>query len=223
MTNIDKIFCINLDSRPDRWDESLKEFKKIGIENKVERFSAINIQPGIIGCTKSHYECIKLAKECGYNQILILEDDVSFKDDALIILDNTLKQLNKHGIKFELLYLGANLYPKNNVLIDSNLALLKAAKTTHAYVIDSSIFDIIIDYYSTCNWDDGYEWNSQNPDRKNIDIYYLHYIQSRGRSYGVYPSIAEQRISYSDLIHTTNYYNLHNSYNNILENSNEKN
>ena len=33
----DKIYCINLDSRPDRWKECLEEFKKIGIDDIVER------------------------------------------------------------------------------------------------------------------------------------------------------------------------------------------
>jgi len=32
------IFCINMDSRPDRWEKTQKEFEKIGIKN-VKRFS----------------------------------------------------------------------------------------------------------------------------------------------------------------------------------------
>ena len=37
----DKIFCINLDSRPDRWEQVQKEFDKVGILDRVERFSAL--------------------------------------------------------------------------------------------------------------------------------------------------------------------------------------
>ncbi len=37
----DKIFCINLDSRPDRWKQVQKEFDKVGILDRVERFSAL--------------------------------------------------------------------------------------------------------------------------------------------------------------------------------------
>jgi len=36
----DKIFCINLDSRPDRWEQVQTEFDKVGILNRVERVSA---------------------------------------------------------------------------------------------------------------------------------------------------------------------------------------
>ena len=36
----DKIFCINLDF-PDRWEQVQKEFDKVGILDRVERFSAL--------------------------------------------------------------------------------------------------------------------------------------------------------------------------------------
>ena len=38
----DKIYCINLEERTDRWEECLSEFKKYGIEN-VERIKAVKI------------------------------------------------------------------------------------------------------------------------------------------------------------------------------------
>tara|TARA_Y100001933_G_scaffold265198_1_gene336818 strand:- start:3881 stop:4603 length:723 start_codon:yes stop_codon:yes gene_type:complete len=39
----DKIYCINLDSRADRWEQVQTEFEKIGIENKVIRVPAYYI------------------------------------------------------------------------------------------------------------------------------------------------------------------------------------
>jgi glycosyl transferase family 25 len=217
--NIDKIFCINLDSRTDRWQESIEEFKKLEIEDEVERISAANIQPGIIGCTKSHYECIKLAKERDYKNILVLEDDISFTSEALNVLNNAFDQLDKHALQFEMLYLGANLRGEDNRLIDSNLALISAAKTTHAYIINSSVYDIVLDTYANCQWNDGIDWHYSNPDRLNIDIFYMRMIQSRGNTYGVYPSVAEQRSSYSDLMYSNYYYNLIDTYNKILNNT----
>lgn len=35
----DKIYCINLDSRTDRWERTQTEFEKVGIENRVTRTS----------------------------------------------------------------------------------------------------------------------------------------------------------------------------------------
>jgi hypothetical protein len=118
-----------------------------------------------------------------------------------------------------MLYLGANLRGEDNRLIDSNLALISAAKTTHAYIINSSVYDIVLDTYANCQWLDGIEWLHSNPDRLNIDIFYMRMIQSRGNTYGVYPSVADQRSSYSDLLHSNYYYNLTNTYNKILNNT----
>ena len=39
----DKIYCINLDYRTDRWEQVQNEFEKIGIENKVIRVPAYYI------------------------------------------------------------------------------------------------------------------------------------------------------------------------------------
>jgi hypothetical protein len=38
----DKIYCINLDRRTDRWDETQTELKKWGLENEVVRYSGID-------------------------------------------------------------------------------------------------------------------------------------------------------------------------------------
>ena len=37
----EKIYCINLDHRHDRWEECCKIFNEYGMSDKVERFSAI--------------------------------------------------------------------------------------------------------------------------------------------------------------------------------------
>jgi len=38
----DKIYCINLDRRKDRWKETEKELKKWGLLDQVERYSAVD-------------------------------------------------------------------------------------------------------------------------------------------------------------------------------------
>ncbi len=56
-TFFDKIYCINLDERQDRWVSAKKEFELIGVSN-YERFSAIKNDIGHIGCRDSHIEVI---------------------------------------------------------------------------------------------------------------------------------------------------------------------
>ena len=75
--HIDYVFYINLDRRTDRRDHIESTFRRYGID-KYERFSAIPDDFGIVGCTKSHQAVFKLAKERGYKNVLIFEDDFEF-------------------------------------------------------------------------------------------------------------------------------------------------
>ena len=76
---ISHIFYINLDYREDRREEIESELAKYELLEKSERFPGIRVvNQGILGCTKSHLGVIKLAKERGYKNVLILEDDFEF-------------------------------------------------------------------------------------------------------------------------------------------------
>jgi hypothetical protein len=68
-----KAFCINLDSRPDRWVQVQEAFKPTGIS--LERFSAIKNDDGMRGCGASHVAVIKEAQKRGLPWVLIVEDD----------------------------------------------------------------------------------------------------------------------------------------------------
>jgi GR25 family glycosyltransferase involved in LPS biosynthesis len=76
MENIDRMYYINLDRRGDRRGEVEAEFTKMGLT--VERFSAIDRKPGIVGCGLSHLAVLKLARERGLKNVLIFEDDFQF-------------------------------------------------------------------------------------------------------------------------------------------------
>ena len=46
--------------------------------HQTERFEAVKASPGGIGCGYSHLAVLKIAKERGYKNVLILEDDFTF-------------------------------------------------------------------------------------------------------------------------------------------------
>lgn len=73
---IDKIVYINLDKRQDKHFLIEQELDAMDLEG--ERFPAIYEPQHGVGCLKSHLGCLKLAKEKGYTNILILEDDFKF-------------------------------------------------------------------------------------------------------------------------------------------------
>ena len=71
----DKIYCINLKHRIDRWENCQSQFKKYGLD--VERFEAVNgieltpngvngLLAGEVGVIRSNYNVIKDAKEKRY-------------------------------------------------------------------------------------------------------------------------------------------------------------
>ena len=73
---IDHIFYINLEERVDR--KNLIEIELNKFDLKYERFPAIKDEMGIYGCGLSHLSVLKLAKERGYKNVLIFEDDFTF-------------------------------------------------------------------------------------------------------------------------------------------------
>lgn len=94
---VDKIYCVNLDVRTDRWELISEEFEKVNLD--VERFSAVegskiplneltiinddlgtNIR-GAQGALKSHRAILKEAIDNKYEKIAVFEDDLIFCDD----------------------------------------------------------------------------------------------------------------------------------------------
>ena len=90
----DRICCINLDTRPDRWHYVQDHFVKFGLKKKVERISAVDVRNdpelkihekllkdnfsllAMCGCMLSHRKIIEHAKKAGLHNVLVFEDDV---------------------------------------------------------------------------------------------------------------------------------------------------
>lgn len=99
----DKIYCINLAERTDRWEQCLKNFEKYDIKN-YERVEAVKIEDnrldrkrkGQIGCALSFVKCFNLSAKNGYEKVLFLEDDFNFafnKDELFDKMNRCLEQL----------------------------------------------------------------------------------------------------------------------------------
>ena len=187
----DKIYCINLDERTDRWEQAQKEFIKLGIVD-VERFSAVRHEKGAIGCRESHLKIIKKVKELGLRNVLIFEDDVLVLEEAINSVEKSLDELNT--LEWDLFYFGATIDPNVGRLtkISDNLVKTNFAYTTHAYAVNGVIFDLILD---------------QAPLHGIIDVFYCRYIVPRGNSYIINPMLCIQQESYSDIEkHHSNYW-----------------
>jgi len=261
---VDCKVLINLEERTDRYNQAVTELEKVGITD-IHHFPAVKHSIGISGCTRSHYEVVKIAKESGYKNVLIFEDDVYFTDNKEIIQSNIIKcfnQIKANDIQPDFLYLGGyltappggtmlnskpniidkniyelsgNRYSKNDMKyhqhIDDNLYELGGCKTTHAYIIFESAYDEIINTFTDIDWDNPNTWLGD--DRMSIDFWYLTRIHHNGYNitkdlssrkftpYGIYPCIAGQRESYSDIQHNSWYFDMPERWDQMLRRLND--
>jgi GR25 family glycosyltransferase involved in LPS biosynthesis len=199
----DKIYCINLDRRTDRWEECEKIFSKLNLV--VERFSAedgklLTLPHGdaynaeIAGAI-SHTNVIKDAKEKGYKNILILEDDVEFHPDFEILLDKMFSQVPND---WEMLFFGGN-HVQGFTNISENIQRLFGSYAIHAYGIKNDVYDIIIKFMS-----DKIDMVFNNKETKYTPSvaadYFMAFLHKTLTVYGFKnPHLAWQRTGFSDI------------------------
>ena len=126
---------INLESRKDRRahvEAQLASLKNAehGMPNLVpERFNAIkHAVHGAIGCSMSHMRCIQIAKERGWDHVLVCEDDVLFTNAPLF-----LTQLNKFMATvptWDVVLLAGNNIPPFRVVNDACIQVSNCQTTT---------------------------------------------------------------------------------------------
>jgi GR25 family glycosyltransferase involved in LPS biosynthesis len=113
--SFDKIYCINLPFRKDRWQNCLLQFEKYNISNNLQKFDGIiynnplfnKKQNAHLGCWFSHYTILKHAKAMNYDKILILEDDFVFNVEPKKLNDKLTCCVNELPQNWDLFYLGA--------------------------------------------------------------------------------------------------------------------
>ncbi len=142
--NIDKIIYINLNKRTDRRAEIEEELNKFNLP--FERFEAIETPEfGILGCGKSHLAVLKLAKERGYKNVLILEDDFTF----IVSKETFEEQLTfffNDQIDYDVLMLSYNLHEQMPTDYEYIFKILNV-QTASGYIVNQSYYDTLINLY----------------------------------------------------------------------------
>lgn len=143
--NIEKIIYINLDKRTDRREEIENELKKYGLE--AERYSAIYTpHSGIVGCGYSHLNTLRLAKERGYKNILILEDDFEFvvsKEE----FEDSLNKLFDSNISFDVCMLSYIVQRGESIPDYSFVGKVLDGQTASGYIVNQHYYDTLIALY----------------------------------------------------------------------------
>jgi glycosyl transferase family 25 len=188
---IDKVIYINLDHRQDRRDIMAEFFEKGNIPlEKVIRFPAIKREDGKIGAIYSHMEALKLAKQNGWKNVLICEDDLEW-----LHLEEGYKQLEEY-IKF----------PNWHVIMlvgwygEHKLPRIMTAGNAGCYLVNSSYYDRLIrNRQDSLNQLLGIrKWLRPNTWSFTVDVFW-NSIMKVDNWYGLYPCICRQKNTYSDV------------------------
>lgn len=158
---VDGGFYINLDHREDKNGFMVNQLKNLGLHNLIERFSAVAPFNTIdyrvndpekmflvgIAASISHKTVIQIAKNRGYRNVLVLEDDALFYNDsnynAISVIESALDELSE--IKdWDVFYLGADLHDPVLNLHSNHLIKCECCTCAHAYIINSKSFDSIL-------------------------------------------------------------------------------
>jgi len=189
--DIKHAFYINLDSRPDRKEHVEKELANIGIQ--AERFKAVKLANGALGCSMSHLKLLEMAKEKNLSHILIVEDDILFTKPSIFVRQFN-KFLNNHK-SFDVVLLSGNNVPPY-VNIDDTCVKVNRCQTTTGYLVNGHYIDILID-----NFRKGIQQLIQHPEQHityAIDKYWF-ILQQLHNWYLIIPLTVVQREDYSDI------------------------
>lgn len=121
-----KTYVLNLDRRPDRWENFVKKAQPIEFLN-YERFSAIdgsklksttqlqrifdgndyNMQVGAVGCAMSYFKMLTELINSEYDAFLFLEDDIEISKDFDIKFFSLCKQLKNE--EWDVMFIGHHI------------------------------------------------------------------------------------------------------------------
>ncbi len=205
----DKIYCINLAERSDRWNECLKNFEKYEINN-YERIDAVKIDANIpskrkgqIGCALSFIKCFEKIKNKNLKNVLILEDDFEFQIEKEILfqkLNNSLKELPED---WDSIFLGGTIVDHYGLFpiqkYSNSLFKLNSSHCTHAVAFSQSGVDKIINFFNPeKNWK-----NELINNFEAIDVFFAKEYQHNTNSFFTSEILCYQRNGISNIENVT--------------------
>lgn len=204
----DRIYCINLEHRKDRWNNCLSQFENLGILNKVTRKEGITcIHPSLsrkqnaqVGCALSHYNIFKEAQEENVSKILILEDDFLFIKSPQEIQEEIAKSTEELPSDWDAYYLGGFLvkgydFPPVEIY-SKNLIKINTCFCTHAIAYSINGVNKIL---KNLKLDTESEILKLTKEYEAIDWYFATEFQDKNNCYGPKNLLCVQKEGFSDI------------------------
>ena len=133
LADIKNAFYINLEHRSDRKAHVSEQLTNLGLP-EVERFNAIKMENGAIGCSMSHLKILQNALDNNLDHVLIVEDDITFLNPELF-KTNFDTFLQRNGNNWDVILLAGNNMPPYDS-IDDVCIKVKRCQTTTGYLVN---------------------------------------------------------------------------------------
>lgn len=208
-TLIDKVYYINLDTRPDRREQIEDVLKSLEIPtHKIKRVSGIvDKRHGAIGCTKSHISCIEDFIKSGKEIALILEDDFVYSDKQECI--ESIRYFFSLSIPFDMVSLTKDDTSKATAW--KGIHRVANIRTTAAYIVHRGFAQKLLENMKEglCGLEGSYfEGKRTINSMYCIDTHWKKLQTKNSRWYCFSKPIGLQRESYSDILGKVVFYGI---------------
>lgn len=203
---IDGCVYINLDNRPDRRKEILKEMDKMGIKKENRhRVAGIYIpKNGYRGCTQAHILALKIGEMNNWDKTLILEDDAEIKISPKEFnqkIDELLDYLEGKNIKWDVIMLSTANSDKQKLDGIDNVKQIKYATLATAYIVNKHYLKTLKDLFLEGNSKmESTQWGKDDGHEPNVTDQIWSVLQKKDNWYGHKEDCIHQRDSWSSSI-----------------------
>jgi len=170
-----------------------KEYKSTEYDTKWNHVNYSKL--GTAGCILSHLKAIRTAKDRGWDNVVIFEDDATFIDGNLEYADTSVRDVMSR--EWEIFYFGATYRGPMSRVTDNLLRVDTGAYALHAYGVNSTVFDRIIDTIPG-DAEDILKTESVNGEIVAADTY-LPYIINNHLMFAADPIVCTQRDNFSNI------------------------
>jgi glycosyl transferase, family 25 len=153
----DRTYIINLEDRLDRRKEVIREFSHLGIsvpnqrvrlyiaKRLVEKGSFPDV--GTRGCFTSHRNVLEIASQNRLQNVLVFEDDVSFRDIDVSLQVQIVKQLARDP--WDIVYFGY-LRPSDQDLKGPLIEYPNGVMGAHFYAVNGNFIEPLLQFMKQC-------------------------------------------------------------------------
>ncbi len=210
---VDGIVVINMESHPERWEEFQRGPGAWLPADRLHRLNAVvgvevpgygqapwftertgersRFWGGTAGCALSHRRAVEMARDKGWRQVLILEDDAVLSPvtpDADRLIVRALRLTGRY-----MLYLGFNK-PRpygRPAMVEGEVQLwqIEGVLATHAYLVPEAMYGLMLNVLP--REENVWEWLARY---RAIDTFYKDYLSMMPgvRTYAVMPQLIHQ-------------------------------